>query len=579
MPSPGHRRLFSVVTSLSAVPNDESTYGNWIEAKPHLELLRRDAQGQELVVYAASNHVFVHAVLVRNDLLAPLPRDHFLQWDGNPYSSPAGYDYREPNGGIEIVRGFKQLGRPILDGATPLVYCRNSHGLGEAALDVEILQEFVHVSELHRSRSGRDYQRRDENGDVRSFVSVTKMVDDPWTTLVTMDRSILDEYMAVRGMSIVRMFDFNLYDIKKFNGWPARTPERFRLESKFIGNRTVFDGYGGFTRGTQILEPQESHEDLQRAIRTRFSGRAEEPTEFRVLDLRHGRVTLVSTASDATTNYFEQKVGVPFEISPAFFRPEVLQKYKSDSDKYTVQNRLIRCRDTWELPYGVNDAHQVHAYIKDLRYIPAQERLYWKSFNVDPDGGISRRVWETDIEGKFVDPESLERVTHKLRDWRQRGVEWWHLNDDDLLDSVNVPWTTSRDDWAREFLNLARLLVDGFDMRYLRGVADERGITYDDSTRSLQLLQEIVEAQDRHSSGQDPKIDAIRTVQRVRSKTAAHRWGTEAKQLAEDAIETHDSFAAHFQHICERVADELEHIDGVLMDLPERATSSEGDVG
>ena len=59
-----------------------------------------------------------------------------------------------------------------------------------------------------------------------------------------------------------------------------------------------------------------------------------------------------------TANYFTQS-DLPFEMSPAFFHPEVLTRYKSDSDKYTLQDRSISCRGAWHLQtYDINDAGQ-----------------------------------------------------------------------------------------------------------------------------------------------------------------------------------------------------------------------------
>ncbi len=57
-------------------------------------------------------------------------------------------------------------------------------------------------------------------------------------------------------------------------------------------------------------------------------------------DWRNKRVTKISTDPAATTNYFQAEGNaLPFELSPAFFRPEVLLKYKADRDKYTVGER------------------------------------------------------------------------------------------------------------------------------------------------------------------------------------------------------------------------------------------------
>ncbi len=46
----------------------------------------------------------------------------------------------------------------------------------------------------------------------------------------------------------------------------------------------------------------------------------------------------MSTAPGATANYFTES-DLPFETTPAFFRPDVLLKYKFDSEKYTLESR------------------------------------------------------------------------------------------------------------------------------------------------------------------------------------------------------------------------------------------------
>jgi hypothetical protein len=57
-------------------------------------------------------------------------------------------------------------------------------------------------------------------------------------------------------------------------------------------------------------------------------------------DWRHKKIAEISTDPVATTNYFLAKENdLPFELSSAFFKPEVLSKYKTDRDKYTVDDR------------------------------------------------------------------------------------------------------------------------------------------------------------------------------------------------------------------------------------------------
>jgi hypothetical protein len=106
-------------------------------------------------------------------------------------------------------------------------------------------------------------------------------------------------------------------------------------------------------------------------------------------------------------------------LSPAFFKPEVLLKYKADSDKYSLAGRSISCRGGWSLQtYDINDAGQVHTYLVYLRNLPHEEQLYWKSYNEKPKRTISNRAFTTDFEGTShteYDPvESLKGAVDDL---------------------------------------------------------------------------------------------------------------------------------------------------------------------
>ena len=92
---------------------------------------------------------------------------------------------------------------------------------------------------------------------------------------------------------------------------------------------------------------------------------------------------------------------MPFETSPIFFKPGVLDKYKNDTDKYTLKERFIDCRGGWYLKtYHINEQGQVHTYACYLSLLPYEEQVYWKSFNENPRGPISKTAVQTDFKGK-----------------------------------------------------------------------------------------------------------------------------------------------------------------------------------
>ena len=260
---------------------------------------------------------------------------------------------------------------------------------------------------------------------------------------------------------------------------------------------------------------------------------------------------------------------MPFELSPVFFRPDVLLKYKSDTEKYVVSDRVIRCRSAWELrSYDINDAGQVHAYICDLRRLPYEEQLYWKSFNEKPKTGISKRALVNDFKGEWVElTDPLLRIKTLLDRWKEKKVPWWTLRDDAAINYVSTPRTSSRDEWARAFANLSKLVIEGFQTRAIRVRLSEMEIEWTKEERSLALLQRALSSDAR--SAPSRRVSGLRAVQAIRSKVDAHAGGSESDELSRDAIREHGNYTAHFEHVCRMVLDELEQIERALGDAKE----------
>lgn len=130
-------------------------------------------------------------------------------------------------------------------------------------------------------------------------------------------------------------------------------------------------------------------------------------------------------------------------MRPAFFRPEVLSKYKADSDKYTLGDSSISCRGAWHLDtYDVNEAGQVHTYLVYLRKLPYEEQLDRKAHNEPPKGPISERARRADFEGRWTfDYDPLISLRDALRGLREQMVPWWTLRSDDLIEQVHYPVT------------------------------------------------------------------------------------------------------------------------------------------
>ena len=566
MPSHEHNKLIKRIESLDKLPDDTAAYATWIKADGHLSLLRDNAKEDELIIHASGDYTFIVTAVVIKSSLNPLDKKALLHWGCNFFSPFASYDWGGGRDDVWIERTGYLRGSKTLEGARQLVFSRHFDGLkGKGSSYFEILQEYAHVTGIHWRPEQHAYCRFDENGDLDHVVSVTSKETQRDVALVSFKREPLEQYLAASNTVLIRMFDFTLLRRGRdfeFTSWPDDPEDVFNESEVLFYRQKVDTGKAAYTRGVQIIRPSRPKAEIFSSLKASWSGEDEkEYVEFIAWDWRNKRTTKISTDPTATTNSFHTRDNsLPFELSPAVFKPEVLLKYKADQDQYTIDERIrtIRCRSAWVLEsYDINEAGQVHAYIVDLRGLPYQEQLYWLSFNEDPKGGISKRALENDFKGECTDPGPLENVLFIVRGWTESDLTWWKLREEVLLERVSTPRTSSRDEWANAFKDLSKLIIEGFQVKAIRKGLEGMDIAFDKGEKSIALLEKFLIGHSKINDGQ--KLEGLRTVQHIRT-TFAHSGG-EADDLANNALQEQKTFYAHFESVCGTVADELKLIE------------------
>ena len=571
MPSYEHDRLVDRITHLDALPEDAAEYSAWINAERHLRFLRDNTGEDELAIYASGEYTFINTVVVNQDSISPIDQSDLLRWNGSPFYGCASYVWGGGRDDVWIERGGNHWDSKTLDQARPLVFGRELEGLkGRDRVYFEIQQEYSHVADIHWRQEQHAYCRFDEHGDWEQAVSITSKETKGGVTLVSFTRRQLDQYLAASNSVLVRMFDFMLLRYSEFTGWPD-APETVVRESYHLFYRQKVDpGKAAYTRGVQIIRPARPRNEIFASITNGWRGyKDRQYCEFTAWDRRNKRIASISTDPSATTSYFDaSKNSLPFEVSPVFFRPEVLLRYKADRDKYTIdeEHRTIHCRGGWELrTYDINEAGQVHTYIRYLRALPYEEQLYWRSFNEKPKTDISERAFLNDYKGEptnIVDP--LANILSIVRRWAESDLTWWKLREEKLLERVNTPRTASRDEWTQAFSDLSKLVIEGFHVPGIRTRLKEMGIVFGKDEKSLTLIEKVLI--ERYGIVDGTRLSGLRTVQDIRSKVASHSEGSRAVELEREALEEHQTYSAHFENICNTVTSELNLIEEAFRD-------------
>lgn len=571
MPSFPHKKIADEIGRIDQPPSDPGDFAQWILAGRHLAFLEANAAESERVIYASGPYAFIHSIAVPLAALEKETPEALLRWSANPFTSIASY---VSGGGREtmwIERQKEMRGSPALDAGIDLIFGRTFEGWsGEGRDYFEVNQEYTHLSGVHWRPERSAYCRFDANGDLADVISISTRKKDGDISLVTFSWPELEEYLAIAGFVLVRCFDFTLLRYGNFSSWGDGPERTIRISDDFLFRQKSV-GNAAYTRGVQIMRPRDIRA-VSDEVSDRWSGRSKkEHVTFIAQDRRHeNAVVEISTDPAATTNYFEAAENdLPFELSPAFFRPEVLSKYKTDREKYTVGERDINCRAAWTLRgYDVNDAGQVFAYIVYLRNLPYAELLHWKSFNEPPKDGISERAYINDFRGEFVTFQHPRSETLSiLQRWRSRSVAWWTLRDEELLDRANPPISSSKDEWADAILDLSKLVVEGFETKPIRAALDRGGVSYDrEKDKTIVLLEKFVASRNR--VGGPVALDGLRAVQLIRSKVKGHAGSSEGKELAREALATYGSYAEHFRHLCNLVVVDLERVEAAFEHHP-----------
>ncbi len=558
------------VRELSTAPVQKDAFDSWLEQKDALRFLTDNAEEREFVIYAGLMHTFMHAILVPAASVNPPDIEDLMAWNCNASSSwGVVITYSEPPI-VSIYSPLEHTGSKTLDAGEQLVFARHFEGRLGNKSHFEVLQRFVHVSGLHFLPERNAYCRLDEHGDIEEAVRIISAPgkgDDFGGTIVTFDRQLLDEYMALTDSVMVRMFDFTRYRPSQFGGW-SRPPEpKYVTEDDVFFRAVIEPGHASFMRGCQIVRPMVPKKEILERLTRGGDEEEKRYVSFIAHDWKNRVVSEISCAPGHTANYFT-KSDLPFELSPAFFRPEVLSKYKPDSEKYHLDARFISCRGAWHLQtYDVNEAGQVHTYLVYLRNLPYEEQLYWRAYNEYPKGPISKRALATDFMGKWdLEYDPLDSLKHAVRKLHKMDVPWWKLRSDKLLDQVHYPVTTSPDEWANELLYLDQLVVEGFEESWLRREAQSLGCKPDSKFGSLKLMEQYLIALEVEEDRARKLIAPLQELHFLRTKLKGHAAGQEAVKIRGQKFSDYGSYKKHFEALCTECDESFQTITEILSD-------------
>jgi hypothetical protein len=560
--------LFEEIIFLSRLPETKSKI--WLEGATHsVDFLKHAFRGDDIILYASGPHFYVHSVLAPNTVLDPPDHDDlaiaYLRLEDSwciqrSFGGGEGHHiYLEPPlaspGCNSLVDGEK------------LIFVRNFDGVRDHRSTIEISQKLIHALDIHYMYERNAYCRLNKRGDFENVISFhSDNTHDPWKRVraVTIRAHDLAKYMALGDMSLVAKFDFTRFLPKEFSDWGEADRQEYRCPDLYYQHQ-INPGRASYANGQIILRTKLTEVELVAEWQMEDDPSNRRYATFKIIDRKNGKQAETSCSPDHIVNYFTES-DLPWEISPAFFRPEVLQKYKADSEKYTLEDRSITCRNAWYLrSYDINKAGQVHAYISDLADLPFEEQLYWQSFNEWPKASISKRAYQNDILGEFsTESDPLSDLKVRIRELDSAPPSWWQPRGSELISELHYPATDSVTEWGNELLALDHLIVEGFLQKPLRAIADANGGSYETGWGSLKLLELVLSVTGRTDEQAKALIAPLRKLSALRNKVKSHANTEGKKKEVADSRKAHGTLRKHFEDLTERIEQSMGQIQVAL---------------
>ncbi|WNJ99235.1 hypothetical protein L2D14_15355 [Thalassospiraceae bacterium LMO-JJ14] len=558
--------------AISSAPRDDEA--NWlVDAEGSIDFLRANAENEDIVLFASTKCAVIHGALALTDQLTPeaicnAQHERFPQLDD-------GWKIQQAWGGGQGHRMYLEapleFSSKVFVGGEQLVFRRVFYDVEEVEPAFEMSQKLIHSLDLHFLPDRQAYCRLDSRGDIEEVIKVVDHKgggDWDWFRVVTIRRRDLDKYMALSNTCLVFRFDFTRVRWGNFGGWG--TIDRYEREFDDLSYHGGVDGHGSYCAGTMVVRPSVTVDDLIQEWKEEDDVSKRQYATFKIYDRKNDKAVETSCGPEFLSNYF-QKSELPWEISPAFFRPEVLQRFKNDPEKYSLEDRSISCRNAWYLKtYDINEVGQVHTYIGYLADLPYEEQLYWQSFNEWPKGPISRRALKTDIFGQWdTDYEPLSELKRIVVKLDENPPSWWNKRGKKLIESVRYPVTDSSKEWADELLALDQLVVEGFLVKPLRKLIEKRGGKYDRNWASLRVLREVLVCYGCDEDVASEIIHPLLQVHGLRTDVRGHATNEKKRDAESRARSEFGTFREHFRQLAAECEDCLSELVSALSSFEE----------
>ncbi len=374
-------------------------------------------------------------------------------------------------------------------GVEPLVYWRTFTGNENDYF--EISEEFRLYFDLYEDRkNSKDIKFifTDSNGDENVVAMITK-------DQIQIKLKYLKEFLAAKQMCLAIYFDLMRFSKKTLNELKQKEINDVKRGKDYIYSICVRDLIISDTKTQGWLMGKKIINGLKNFKPDIFERCEEKKHEEFIIGIDdEGKEIMHTCEEEKLANFFGKNPGSPQFLTPVFFKREVLKKYYNNPEKYTVDDGCLHCKGHWGLRMDNDHQRYVAVFLGYLGHLHHKEQLYWKSFNIAHQGGISRTAWERGFQAKFTDPGSPDLYfKYKFEIFQKAWHEQfgWHLfkplskEDNNYFKSLHIPTTEDTKEFDDQILAINKILTESLNVEELK-----KGITIEKEKPSkLDILE------------------------------------------------------------------------------------------
>lgn len=431
----------------------------------------------------------------------------------------------------------------------PLVYFRTFNSIKPNY--IEISEEFRHYHNLYFDSTSNKYIKIDDNGDEEDIILIES------DNTVKIKLKAIKQFLAIKEMSLLFLFDCDYYSAKTLKELGIQETNELKKEENLTYRYSYADvdwideNEKSFSRilGKKLIKGY----PIEKCGIWPYDKEESEIFDDFIIGIdEYGEEITYTSNPNELKDYFGNNLKAPGYLTPVFFEREVLNKYYNEPDKYEVSDGYIRCGNLWGLRVDNNKKEHIVVFLGDLgRDLSHKERLYWKSFNIAPDGtGISKVCWKRGFEAEFCDPQcsdlKFKYIFQKFNSSWSKKYSWdlfIPLNEDDEYhyQTLHIP-SDNQNEFDEQVRGLVKIVIDSINEKKL----DELNSKKIDG-KSISKLEYFLKTSNIENVEQ--YINFLRDLQTLRSVSIAHRKGKNYVNIAKKFDIKEKSYTDIFESI------------------------------